>query len=205
MESTHSDITSVSPSAQGLAADVLEIAVESEERRAMHHIETIMPDQGQAILPELVTLLQDAVASGASVGFLPPLSEEEAREYWISILEDIAQKKRVLLIARHSEQVVGAVQLELATKPNARHRAEVQKLFVLQHERKRGIGCLLMEAIEPIARELGRTLLVLDTRLGDNAERLYRKLGYVEVGIIPSYAQNATGTLDATIIFYKLL
>ena len=171
----------------------------------MYHIETIIPEQGQVILSELVTLLQDAVASGASIGFLPPLSEEEAREYWTSVLEDMTQKKRVLLIARHCAQVVGAVQLELATKANAQHRAEVQKLFVLQHERRRGIGRLLMEAIEPIARERGRTLLVLDTRLGDHAERLYRKLGYVEVGIIPSYAQNATGTLDATIIFYKLL
>ena len=106
---------------------------------------------------------------------------------------------------RQGTHVVGAVQLELATKPNARHRAEVQKLFVLQHERKRGVGRLLMEAIEPIARELGRTLLVLDTRLGDHAEHLYRTLHYVEAGIIPSYAQNATGTLEATIIFYKLL
>lgn len=171
----------------------------------MYHIETIIPEQSQVILLELVTLLQDAVASGASVGFLPPLSEEEAREYWTSVLEDIAQQKRVLLIARHSEQVVGAVQLEFAAKPNARHRAEVQKLFVFQHERQRGIGRLLMEAIEPTARELGRTLLVLDTRLGDHAERLYRKLHYREVGIIPSYAQNAAGTLEATIIFYKLL
>ena len=181
------------------------MAVESEERGAMYHIETIIPEQGQIVLPELITLLQDAVASGASVGFLPPLSEEEARAYWASVLEDIAQQKRVLLIARHSEQVVGAVQLELATKPNARHRAEVQKLFVLQRERKRGIGRLLMEAIEPIARELGSTLLVLDTRLGDNAERLYRKLHYREVGVIPFYAQNALGILEATIIFYKLL
>lgn len=62
-----------------------------------------------------------------------------------------------------------------------------------------------MEAIEPAARELGSTLLVLDTRLGDNAERLYLKLHYREVGIIPFYAQNARGTFEATIIFYKLL
>ena len=171
----------------------------------MYHIETILPEQGRVLLPALITLLQDAVASGASIGFLPPLGEEEAREYWISILEDIAQQKRVLLIARHSAQVVGAVQLEFATKPNARHRAEVQKLFVLQRERKRGIGHLLMEAIESTARKLGRTLLVLDTRSGDNAERLYRRLHYIEAGIIHSYAQNEAGTLDATIIFYKHL
>ena len=171
----------------------------------MYSLETITPTQGQAILAELVTLLQDAVASGASVGFLPPLSEEEAQAYWTAVLEDLAQQKRVLLVARHSTQVVGAVQLELATKPNARHRAEVQKLFVLQQERRRGIGRLLMEAIEPLARERGRTLLVLDTRIADHAEQLYRKIGYVEVGIIPSYAQSATGTLEATIIFYKRL
>jgi hypothetical protein len=62
-----------------------------------------------------------------------------------------------------------------------------------------------MEAIEPMARELGRSLLVLDTRLGDKAEHLYRKLRSTEVGIIPSYAQNAAGMLEATILFYKLL
>ena len=171
----------------------------------MHQIETVLPEQGHAILAELIILLQDAVASGASVGFLPPLSEEEARQYWLAILEDVAQKKRMLLIARQDEQVIGAVQLEFATKSNARHRAEVQKLFVLQQQRKRGIGRLLMEAIEPIAREAGRTLLVLDTRIGDSGERLYRKLHYREGGIIPSYSQNATGALEATIIFYKLL
>jgi ribosomal protein S18 acetylase RimI-like enzyme len=171
----------------------------------MYSVETVTPEQGQIILADLVTLLQDAVAGGASIGFLPPLSEEEARAYWTSVLEDLAQKKRVLLIARHSTRVVGTVQLELATRPNAQHRAEVQKLCVLQQERQRGIGRLLMETVEPIARERGRTLLVLDTRLGDEAERLYRKAGYVAVGSIPSYARSATGTLEATIIFYKLL
>lgn len=89
----------------------------------------ILPEQGQVLLPELITLLQDAIASGASVGFLSPLSEVEAREYWISVFEDIAQQKRVLLIAHHSELVVGAVQLGFATKPNARHRAEVQSCW----------------------------------------------------------------------------
>ena len=101
--------------------------------------------------------------------------------------------------------MVGTVQLELATKPNARHRAEVQKLMVLQSQRGQGIGKLLMEAIEGVAQEHNRMLLVLDTRQGDTAEQLYRKIGYVEAGIIPSYARNAAGSLDATVLFYKLL
>jgi len=46
---------------------------------------------------------------------------------------------------------------------------------------------------------------VLDTRQGDNAERLYRTLGYHEAGVIPAYAQSASGTLESTVIFYKIL
>ncbi|GAC1393450.1 MAG: hypothetical protein NVSMB38_21530 [Ktedonobacteraceae bacterium] len=78
-------------------------------------------------------------------------------------------------------------------------------MLVFQQQRQRGIGRKLMNALEPLAHQLGRTLLVLDTRQGDSAEHLYRKVDYREVGTIPSYAQNAIGTFDATIIFYKSL
>jgi hypothetical protein len=39
----------------------------------------------------------------------------------------------------------------------------------------------------------GRTLLVLDTRRYDDAERLYRRLGYESAGILPQYAGGAGG------------
>nr|WP_198925166.1 GNAT family N-acetyltransferase [Dictyobacter vulcani] len=117
----------------------------------------------------------------------------------------VAQGTCVLLVACDAGQIVGSVQLSLATKPNAKHRAEVQKLFVLSSQRRRGVGRALMHAVEQVARDGERTLLVLDTREGDSAERLYRTLGYCEVGIIPAYARSANGTLDSTIIFYKTL
>ncbi len=168
-------------------------------------IDIVLPEQKSTVLPELIELLCDVVASGASIGFLPPLIDEEARVYWNGIFDDVAKGTRVLLVARDSRIVVGAVQLELATKANAQHRAEVQKLFVLQSHRRRGIGLQLMRAIEQVAQRQKRTLLVLDTRQGDAAEQLYRKLGYIEAGSIPSYAQNPTGALEPTVIFYKLL
>ncbi len=168
-------------------------------------IQNVSFEQAQELLPELVHLLRDTVDGGASVGFLPPLSAEDATQYWNTVFEDVAQHKRVLLVARADEQIVGSVQLELATKPNALHRAEVQKLFVLQNQRRRGIGKALMQAIEQVAGDYRRTLLVLDTRQGDTAERLYRTLGWQEVGVIPSYARNAEGTLDGTVFFYKTL
>ncbi len=168
-------------------------------------IETVNAEDEARMLPGLVALLQDTVASGASVGFLPPLSEEEARDYWQAAFESVADGSRVLLVASDADEIVGSVQLELAMRPNGLHRAEVQKLFVHQSQRRRGIGQALMHAVEQAARERGRSLLVLDTRQSDNAERLYRRLAYQEVGIIPAYALSATGTLDGTVYFYKIL
>ena len=168
-------------------------------------IKSITPEEEAVVLPQLVHLLQDTVASGASIGFLPPLHVEDAQRYWRSVLQEVVQGTCVLLVARDAERIVGSVQLALATKPNALHRAEVQKLFVLTNQRRRGIGRALMQAVEQVARDVGRTLLVLDTRQGDSAEQLYRALGYCEAGVIPAYALSANGTLDGTIIFYKTL
>jgi len=168
-------------------------------------IKILRPEDEQTALPELISLLQDTVDSGASVGFLPPLKEEEARQYWSSVFQDVARQINVLLVARDGGQIVGSVQLALATRANGLHRAEVQKLFVLQSQRRRGTGRALMLTLEEVARTCGRSLLVLDTRLGDAAEQLYRRLGYIEAGIIPAYARSANGKLESTILFYKEL
>jgi acetyltransferase len=150
-------------------------------------------------------LLHDSVEGGASVGFLPPLSRAEAEEYWSGVFADVIGQRRVLLAAWDGTNLVGSVQLELAMKPNGRHRGEVQKLLVLRAWRGRGIGAALMLAVEDAARKRGRSLLVLDTRQGDTAERLYQRLGYSRAGVIPRFARNMHDTLDATVIFYKEL
>nr|BBH87506.1 N-acetyltransferase [Thermosporothrix sp. COM3] len=168
-------------------------------------IERVPSEAREAVLPALTHLLQTVVATGASIGFLPPLDTKEAEAYWHGVFQDITRQTTILLLARIAEQIVGSVQLALATKPNALHRAEVQKLFVHPEQQGRGIGRALMQALEQVAREHKRSLLVLDTRLGDTAEQLYRKLGYQEAGIIPEFARSATGTLDSTIYFFKKL
>jgi ribosomal protein S18 acetylase RimI-like enzyme len=112
----------------------------------------------------------------------------------------------VLLVARAEDgRVVGSAQLNLATTPNARHRAEVEKVCVLRSSRGQGIGKQLMLAIEEEARAAGRTLLVLGTRKDSLAEGLYRKLGYIEVGIIPGHARTVNGSMVTAIFFYRTL
>jgi ribosomal protein S18 acetylase RimI-like enzyme len=97
------------------------------------------------------------------------------------------------------------VQVQLASKENASHRGEVQKLLVHRRFRRKGIARELMGAVETVALECGRTLLVLDTELGSAAQRLYEDLGYIRVGIILRYARRGNGALHDTVMFYRLL
>src|SRR5436190_6261558 len=126
-------------------------------------IETILPEHLSVVLPDLMKLLQDAVSSGASIGFVVPPADEEASVYWHGVLQDVAERRRILLVARDAGSITGAVQLELPMKPNARHRAEIQKLMVFQQHRQKGTARHLMTAIERSALEHGRFLIVLDT------------------------------------------
>jgi acetyltransferase len=156
--------------------------------------------------PALVALLRDVVDSGASIGFLPPLDDAEARSYWATVATGLREGSRVVLAARDGELgLVGSAQLELAMRANARHRAEVTKVMVHRRARRRGVGRALMLALEAHARHIGRTTLILDTRQGDPSEILYRAAGWTCAGTIPRYARSATGTLDATTFYYKLL
>jgi ribosomal protein S18 acetylase RimI-like enzyme len=85
-----------------------------------------------------------------------------------------------------------------AWAPNQPHRADVAKLIVHRRSRRNGIGKQLMESIEDAAREAGFTLLTLDARQDGVAVRLYRRIGWTEVGVIPRYALNPDGKTPRT-------
>jgi acetyltransferase len=168
-------------------------------------IEQLDLSHAQQDLPHLVELLCDTVASGASVGFLPPLSPDEAEAYWKGVLADLAQGYVLLWAAYHGSRIVGSVQLQPSPKANGSHRAEVAKLMVHTAHRRQGIGRKLMQALEAEALAQGRTTLILDTRQNDPSEKLYLSLGYTRAGVIPAYARSADGALHSTVLFYKLL
>jgi acetyltransferase len=169
-------------------------------------IDVLDAAQAERELRALAGLLKDAVDSGASVGFLPPLSEAEAEAYWRGVIEAIRDGSCVLLVAREANgTLVGTAQLLLAMRANGLHRAEVAKVIVHTTARRRGIGRALMLALEERARRLGRTTLVLDTRRGDPSEGLYTSVGYTLAGVIPRYARSANGALDPSAFYYRVL
>jgi ribosomal protein S18 acetylase RimI-like enzyme len=159
-------------------------------------------------LEMLAELLHACVHDGASVSFILPFSMDDARAFWTGKVARAIElgTRRVLMARDDNRRIMGTVQLDFATPPNQQHRAEVAKLLVRPEARRKGIAKALMAAIEDVARRNARTLITLDTRTGDNAERLYVTLGYVRAGVIPNYARGPhSPALEPTTIFYKEL
>jgi GNAT superfamily N-acetyltransferase len=159
-------------------------------------------EAAMAAVNELADVLADCVAGGASVSFMQPYSAAEAAGFFRKVATSVALGETVLLAARHHGRIVGTVQLGLDTPPNQPHRADVKKLLVHRSARGKGIGAALMDEAERIAKEKGRTLLVLDTASGA-AERLYTRGGWHRAGVIPDYAMWPDGGFCDTTIFWK--
>ena len=158
----------------------------------------------ETLVAGLSSLLIDAVHGGASVGFLAPLTEDRARRYWEQVAEALS-RDTALWVAEDDGRIVGSVQLCSCLKENGRHRAEVQKLFVLTSHRGLGVATKLMAALEQFARGDQRSLLVLDTIAASVAESVYAHLGWLKVGEIPVYAAMPDGELRPTAYYYKRL
>jgi ribosomal protein S18 acetylase RimI-like enzyme len=168
-------------------------------------IRPVSPTELDIVISDLVELLRETVNGGSSLGFIPPLAREEAREYWLSLRPALQAGSRLLLAAYADSNVIGSVQMSFPLWPNARHRAEIQKLFVAPALRGQGVGRALMVAIHDAARERGRSLLLLNTRHRGPAEGFYKDLGYREIGVIPGYAAGPSGERYADVALYQEL
>ncbi|MEQ1856856.1 MAG: GNAT family N-acetyltransferase [Longimicrobiales bacterium] len=157
----------------------------------------------EAIVRQLADVLLDVVEGGASVGFMAPLTRGRAEEFWRRVGQEVAKGKRVLLVAEDEVGVCGTVQLLLDMPDNQPHRADLAKLQVHSRARRHGLGAALTTAAEATARELGKTLLVLDAVTDGAAARLYARLGWQRVGDIPAYALFPDGGYCSTTYFYK--
>ena len=101
--------------------------------------------------------------------------------------------------------IVATAQLILSQPDNQPHRADVAKMLVHRRARRRGLAQRLLSALEDEARREGKTVLVLDTVTGGDAERLYARGGWQRVGEIPNYALMPDGRPCATTYFHKQL
>ena len=157
-----------------------------------------------AQIGELADVLIDCVEGGASVSFMLPLSHARAAEFWRRVAADVAAGKRILLVACDATGIIGTVQVILEQPENQPHRADVAKMLVHRRARRRGIGAALMREAEAAAKAAGKTVLVLDTA-SDEAARIYERLGWIFVGVVPDYALWPQGGLCPTSYYYRTL
>jgi GNAT superfamily N-acetyltransferase len=163
-------------------------------------------EEAVRLVPALADVLIACVDAGASVSFMHPLSRDRAEAFWRAVVDGVGRGDRILLVAEDEAGiVVGTVQVLLSMPENQPHRGEIAKLLVHPRARRRGIAARLMDAADEAARGAGKSLLVLDTVTGGDAERLYPRLGWQRCGVIPDFALWPTGGFCATTFFYKAL
>lgn len=170
----------------------MEIEIFDAERAARH-------------VDRLAEILRGAVHDGALVGYILPFELDTARAYWRGVVQSVADGERVLICAMVGSEVAGTVQVYLSPEPNAPHRAEIYKLLVDGAHQRRGIGEALMRAAEDQARRHERTVLLLDTAQGSVSERIYRRLGWQEIGVVPRHFVDPHGEPRSSVYMMRFL
>jgi GNAT superfamily N-acetyltransferase len=169
-------------------------------------VRRVGPNEAATRIDGLADVLIDCVEGGASVSFMLPLSREKALAFWRNVAEGVARNERALLIAEDQDgQIVGTAQLIMAMPDNQPHRADVAKMLVHRKARRQGVAQRLMALVDETARAEGKSVLVLDTVTGGDAERLYERAGWQRVGGVPNYALMPDGEFCGTTFFYKHL
>ncbi|KUJ20820.1 N-acetyltransferase GCN5 [Mollisia scopiformis] len=151
---------------------------------------------------QLCEILQDCVNEGSSIGFLAPLSLDEASTYWTQVSQLIMTGNLHLFILTKSSApstIIATVQLVIVPKVTHLHRAEVIKLLVSPQARRQGIARRLMDYVEDFTRAEGKEFLTLDTATLSPAKEMYKRLGWEEWGTCKDYASWPDGSrCDAT-------
>lgn len=167
-------------------------------------IRELASSEYNAAVPRLADILVDAVDAGAGVTFLWPLEKKVAEKFWRKTAGSVRDGSTIQFVAEDKGVIAGTVLLQKASAPNQPHRCEVAKLLVHRDFRRKGLGTLLMRALEARARELGFTLVNFDAVAHGAPEQFYRELGFTCAGYIPGYAYGREGIHD-TALFYKKL
>lgn len=176
----------------------------NEHNRIPTTIRRLDASEAQASVTALSDLLIDCVEGGASVSFMLPMTRTKADAFWRRVAESIGRRERVLLVAEDAGgAILGTVQLVTDMPENQPHRADVAKMLVHRKARRQGIAQRLLAAVDAAARQEGKTLMVLDTATGSDAERLYARAGWTRLGVIPEYALMPDGAVCGTTIFHK--
>ncbi|MFC8503983.1 GNAT family N-acetyltransferase [Pedococcus sp. NPDC057267] len=134
---------------------------------------------------DLLDLWQRVNDAGGAVGFLPGAPRQDVAEAVARHEEQMAAGNAVAGALRDPDgELVGWAWWVRPENPLRHHGRWLQRLMVDPERQGRGLGLVLMAGLHRLARQEGAELLQLSVRSGSGASRLYRQVGYVEVGRI---------------------
>ena len=139
-------------------------------------------------LQDLCDATVDAINAGGGFGWVSPPPRDTLERYWQGLL--LIPDRRVF-IARLDGLIAGSVQLHLHPRNNEAQAmiGRITTAFVATWARGKGLGHLLIDAVEADAELIGLRALTLDLReTQSNAIRTYESRGYTRWGTQPQYA-----------------
>ena len=145
-----------------------------------------------------------AIIDGGGFGWLTSPGRQGMQRYYRGVL---LVPERELFIARLDGAVVGSAQLVRPSRNNEAQSFACQLMhaFTAPYARGRGLGRMLVRAVEDHARAQGFHVINLDVRESQQAAiSLFEKLAYTRWGQHPAYARVA-GRVIAGYYYFKQL
>ncbi len=159
---------------------------------------------GNRDLAPLAGLYDRIVLEGISYPHEQPLTPEEFREYWVRGKSTVVAYRRP---RTEQAELLGAFYLKPNWPGRARHVANAG--FIVAPEwRDRGLGWLLGATMLGYAKDLGYRSVIFNLVFSENlvARRLWEKLGFTVLSVIPGAVRKPDGQYqDALIMFRSLL
>ena len=149
------------------------------------------------IAPDDAAQLQANCMPGASVEGIHAWIPEDLRAYEAG--------EKLPPVAVVDGEVAGAATLVRKPHHLRRHIGDVQGVVVAQRYWRRGIARRLIEALRARAAGMGLDILEISCRGGTTAETVYRRLGFVEYGRLPSGIKEPSGKVFDEVYFYLAL
>jgi len=158
---------------------------------------------------QLMNHINKLIAEDAPIFVHGPLVTLESETKWLAgVLQDIAEKNAIYVVAESDGKVIGICSIERGSGPNnsrCHHVGEFAIGISDPNIRGKGVGHELGTRVLEGAKPLGIKLVTL-AMIGSNdrAHQLYKKLGFIECGRFPK-AMEYKGKLEDKLLMYKVL
>ncbi|MER5913482.1 GNAT family N-acetyltransferase [Streptomyces sp. NPDC001982] len=148
-----------------------------------------------ALRDGVLTLWADVSNAGGSVGFVPPVTEDDIRPELVRHLAAMAEGRTRLLVGRDASGAVAATAfITHNTHRLMRHWVWLYTVMVHPRHQGRGYGRdLLAAAADAVSGWDGIDAIRLTCRGGTGLEHFYGSCGYKEVGRVPGAIRVAPG------------